>query len=59
MLGASALQVSCAVTLIALFAFGAVKGKITGAPPLRAGLQTLLVGGLAAGAAFCLARLLR
>ena len=58
-LGSSALQVSCAVTLVALFVFGAVKGKITGSPPLRAGLQTLLVGGLAAGAAFCLARLMK
>ena len=54
----TALLVSCAVTLCALFGFGAVKGGFTGVPRLRAGLQTLLVGGLAAGAAFSLARLL-
>ncbi|MEO6953765.1 MAG: VIT1/CCC1 transporter family protein [Polyangia bacterium] len=57
--GEHALTVSCAVTLVALFVFGGVKGKLTGASPLRAGLQTLLVGGLAAAAAFLLARLLR
>ncbi|HVP15614.1 MAG TPA: VIT1/CCC1 transporter family protein [Terriglobales bacterium] len=52
-----ALAASVTVTLIALLVFGAVKGRFTGAPPLRSGLQTLLVGGLAAAAAFGLARL--
>ena len=54
----TALLTSVGVTLVALFAFGAVKGGFTGVPRLRSGLQTLLVGGLAAGAAFALARLL-
>lgn len=53
-----ALLVSIAVTLSALFTFGAVKGGFTGVPRLKSGVQTLLVGGLAAGAAFALAKLL-
>ncbi|MEZ4664011.1 MAG: VIT1/CCC1 transporter family protein [Caldilineaceae bacterium] len=53
----TALYISIAVTLAALFVFGYVKGHFTGAGPLRSGLQTLLVGGLAAAAAFTLARL--
>ena len=47
-----ALKVSCAVTLAALIVFGAVKGRFTGTPMLRSGLQTALIGGLAAAAAF-------
>jgi VIT1/CCC1 family predicted Fe2+/Mn2+ transporter len=44
--------------LTALFLFGYIKGRFTGTRPLRSGLQTMLVGGLAAGAAFLLARLI-
>ncbi|MBX7212500.1 MAG: VIT1/CCC1 transporter family protein [Thermoflexales bacterium] len=54
----TALVVSVVFTLIALFVFGAVKGRFTGAPPLRSGLQTLLIGGIAAGVAFGVAKLL-
>ncbi len=54
----TALVVSVIVTLIALFLFGFIKGRFTGTKPLRSGLQTVLVGGLAAGAAFALARLI-
>jgi vacuolar iron transporter family protein len=50
--------VSIGVTLIALFFFGFFKGKFTGLNPLRSGLQTILVGGLAAAVAFGLARLI-
>lgn len=53
---AEGLWVSVAVTLIALFVFGYVKGRLTGIHPLRGGVQTVLIGGLAAGAAFGLAR---
>ncbi len=53
-----ALITSVIVTLIALFLFGFIKGRFTGAKPLRSGLQTVLVGGLAAGVAFLLARLI-
>ncbi len=53
----SALLASISVTLVALLAFGFLKGKLTGAPPLRSGLQTCLIGGIAAAAAFGLARM--
>jgi len=51
-----ALIVSCIVTLIALMIFGLVKGRFTGARPLRSALQTTVTGGLAATAAFLIAR---
>lgn len=54
----TALYVSVAVTLVALFVFGYAKGRVTGVNALRSGLQTILVGGLAAGAAFGIARLI-
>jgi len=54
----TALYVSIAVTLAALFVFGYVKGKFTGLNRLRSGLQTVLIGGLAAAAAFLIARLI-
>jgi VIT1/CCC1 family predicted Fe2+/Mn2+ transporter len=47
---------SVAVTLMALAVFGYVKGKFTGAKPLRSGLQTVVIGGLAAGAAYLIAK---
>jgi VIT1/CCC1 family predicted Fe2+/Mn2+ transporter len=54
----TALELSVGVTLVALFTFGYVKGRFTGLPPLRGALQTTLIGGLAAGAAFGIARLI-
>jgi len=54
----TALIVSVIVTLIALLLFGYIKGSFTGAKPLISGFQTMLVGGLAAGVAFLLARLI-
>lgn len=54
----TALIVSVVVTLIALFLFGYIKGRFTGLKPLIGGLQTVFVGGLAAGVAFILARLI-
>jgi VIT1/CCC1 family predicted Fe2+/Mn2+ transporter len=53
-----ALNISIAVTLIALLVFGAVKGRFTGTPMIRSGLQTAMIGGLAAAAAFAIARLI-
>jgi VIT1/CCC1 family predicted Fe2+/Mn2+ transporter len=54
----AALGVSIAVTLLALVIFGYVKGRFTGARPVRSALQTTVIGGLAAAAAFALAKLL-
>jgi VIT1/CCC1 family predicted Fe2+/Mn2+ transporter len=51
-----ALTVSVITTLITLAIFGYVKGHFTGAPPLRSAIQTVLIGGLAAAAAFMIAR---
>ncbi|WP_211450917.1 VIT1/CCC1 transporter family protein [Collimonas antrihumi] len=53
-----ALAASTAVTLLALFIFGYLKGSVTGTGALNSALQTLMVGGLAAAAAFGIARLI-
>ncbi len=53
-----ALLWSVAVTLAALFVFGFFKGRLTGVPPLRGGLQTVAIGGLASAAAYGIARLI-
>jgi VIT1/CCC1 family predicted Fe2+/Mn2+ transporter len=53
-----ALLTSVAITLVALLVFGAVKGRLTGAGAVRSGVQTMLIGGLAAGVAYALARAL-
>ncbi len=53
------LQWSVALTVVALFAFGCVKAKFTALNPWRGGLQTAAIGGLAAAAAFGIARFFR
>ena len=61
MLGLSlpkALNASVIITLAALLVFGGVKGRLTGAGTLRSASQTVVIGGLAAGAAYLLARFL-
>jgi VIT1/CCC1 family predicted Fe2+/Mn2+ transporter len=54
----TALIVSVCVTMLALIVFGLVKGRYTGARPLKSALQTTITGGLAATAAFVIARLI-
>ncbi len=54
----SALEVSVAVTLLALAVFGYIKGRFTGSRPGRSALQTMLIGGLAAAAAFAIAKMI-
>jgi VIT1/CCC1 family predicted Fe2+/Mn2+ transporter len=49
---------SIALTLVALFVFGFIKARFTGINSVRGALQTILVGGLAAGAAFIIARMI-
>jgi VIT1/CCC1 family predicted Fe2+/Mn2+ transporter len=53
-----ALLLSVAFTLVALLVFGYVKGRFTGMKPMRSALQTALIGSVAAGAAFAIARLI-
>ena len=52
----NALKVSVMVTLAALAVFGGIKGRFTGVPVIRSALQTSVIGGLAAAAAFAIAR---
>jgi VIT1/CCC1 family predicted Fe2+/Mn2+ transporter len=54
----TALFASVGITLLALFVFGFTKGKLTGVHPWKGAAQTALIGGLAASAAFLLARLI-
>ena len=54
----AALRLSVFITLFALAFFGALKGRLVGTGGLRSALQTTLIGGAAAAAAYTLARLL-
>jgi VIT1/CCC1 family predicted Fe2+/Mn2+ transporter len=51
----TALLGSVGITLVALAVFGYIKGRFTGTRPWRSALQTTLIGGLAASAAFLIA----
>jgi VIT1/CCC1 family predicted Fe2+/Mn2+ transporter len=53
----SALMASVVATLVALAIFGAIKGHYTGMPRLSSAVRTVVIGGLAAAAAFGIARL--
>jgi vacuolar iron transporter family protein len=53
---ASALLVSIGLTLLALMVFGYVKARLTGAHPVRGAFQTVAIGGIAAAAAFAIAK---
>jgi VIT1/CCC1 family predicted Fe2+/Mn2+ transporter len=52
----TALLFSVVFTLAALLVFGYIKGRFTGARPIRSALQTALIGGLAAAVAYGLAK---
>jgi VIT1/CCC1 family predicted Fe2+/Mn2+ transporter len=54
----TALLWSIVITVIALFVFGYIKGTFTGTKPLKSAIQTCLIGSLAAGTAFLVARLI-
>ena len=51
-----ALPWSIVVTGTALAVFGWIRGRLTGVWPVRSALQTVLIGGVAAAAAFLIAR---
>jgi VIT1/CCC1 family predicted Fe2+/Mn2+ transporter len=54
-----AFRASVAVTLVALLIFGCVKARFTGISLWKGGFQTVSIGGLAASAAFLIARSFR
>lgn len=54
----SALYYSCAITLICLFVFGYFKSKVTGQKALSGAFKVVLIGTLAATAAFLMAKLI-
>ena len=54
-----ALLYSCGLTLICLFVFGYFKSKVTGQPPIGGAFKVMLIGALAAAAAFGVARLIQ
>jgi VIT1/CCC1 family predicted Fe2+/Mn2+ transporter len=53
-----ALRASIVLTLLALLVFGYIKGRFTVKRPFRSAWQTAVVGGLAAAAAFVIAKLI-
>jgi len=54
----SGLKLSAIITLACLFIFGFFKSKITGINPWTGGLKVMMIGALAAGAAFTIAKLI-
>jgi predicted membrane protein (TIGR00267 family) len=53
-----ALSYSCGLTLICLFIFGYFKSKMTGQPAVNGAFKVVIIGALAAGAAFVMAKLI-
>jgi VIT1/CCC1 family predicted Fe2+/Mn2+ transporter len=53
-----ALEYSVVATLICLFVFGFFKSKITGINPWKGAIRVMLIGAMAAGAAFGVAKLI-
>jgi VIT1/CCC1 family predicted Fe2+/Mn2+ transporter len=51
------LKISAALTLLCLFVFGWFKSKVTGVMPWGGALRVMLIGAVAAGAAFGVAKL--
>lgn len=54
---ASGLLYSALITILCLFTFGYMKSKVTGQPPVAGAIKTMLIGVIAAAAAFGIARL--
>ena len=51
------LQISAVLTIFCLFVFGFFKSRITGINPWQGAIRVALIGALAAGAAFAVAKL--
>lgn len=56
--GLLGLKISAVITLICLFIFGYFKSKLTGVNPLSGALRVMIIGAIAAGCAFGVARLI-
>jgi VIT1/CCC1 family predicted Fe2+/Mn2+ transporter len=57
--GITGLRISAIITLGCLFIFGYFKSKITGVNPLAGAIRVMVIGALAAGCAFGVARLIQ
>ena len=57
--GTDGLKISAVITLICLFIFGFFKSKITGVNPLGGAFRVMIIGALAAGCAFGIAKLIQ
>ncbi len=53
------LKLSAMITLVCLFIFGFFKSKMTGVSPWVGGLKVMMIGALAAGTAFIIAKLIQ
>lgn len=56
--GIMGLKISAAVTLLCLFVFGYFKSKLTGTNPLKGAIKVAVIGAIAAGCAFAIAKLI-
>jgi predicted membrane protein (TIGR00267 family) len=57
--GLTGLKISAVITLICLFIFGYFKSRITGVHPLAGAIRVMIIGALAAGCAFAVARMIQ
>lgn len=57
--GLTGLKISAVITLCCLFIFGYFKSKLTGINPLSGAIRVMVIGALAAGCAFAVARLIQ
>lgn len=57
--GLSGLKISAVITLICLFVFGYFKSKMTGVNPLGGAIRVMVIGALAAGCAYGVARMIQ
>jgi vacuolar iron transporter family protein len=57
--GLEGLKVSAIITLCCLFIFGYFKSKMTGVHPLSGAIRVMVIGALAAGCAFAVAKLIQ
>ncbi len=56
--GISGLKISACLTLICLFIFGYFKSKMTGTHPFQGAIKVVIIGAVAAGCAFGIAKLI-